>query len=559
MPDGLTHLFNTIRYLRSEQVGCQIRNRVHTVLPGWLIKSAAVGPDFPGCRSTQREELLPPPAPGIQASDIERGVFRFLNTTYDIGFPPRWEVAGAPRLWLYNLHYFDWLWSLDFGAAQAVVLDWIERHENRRDRIGWESYPISVRLVNWCGFFFGRHCSQTQNDKSLSRTLWQSIYRQSNWLSSRLETHLLNNHYLENGAALAFTGSCFAGDAARRWCERGRRILAEQLGEQVLSDGMHFELSPMYHSRVLYVLSLLLETEVSALVDLVAEPVRRMARTMGKLCHPDGDIALLSDSAFGICHEPGHLQTYSQGLLRAAPSVDAAGGFALPDGGYYGWRGADGTYLIADFGKIGPNHNPGHGHADMFSFELSLKGHRVITDSGVHDYEDSDTRRYCRSTAAHNTVEIDGQDQCELWGAFRVARRGRPRDVVWRHDNDGFTLTGWHDGYKRLPGRPIHRRQMQWHSVAGLMVHDRITARRPVRCVSRLHLHPTCRIAEASPRCVKVSYPAGTFRVEATVGIEIEETPYFPRFYETKTRPCLWLVGDGSSVELKYRVRMTQS
>ena len=60
---------------------------------------------------------------------------------------------------------------------------------------------------------------------------------------SHLETHLLGNHFFENGVTLAFIGSCFAGEAAERWYKKGKSILISQLHEQILDDGMHFEIS----------------------------------------------------------------------------------------------------------------------------------------------------------------------------------------------------------------------------------------------------------------------------------------------------------------------------
>lgn len=557
MSGQLIRLFNTARHLRAQQVYCRIQQRVFTTLSP-LLWSGGGAPEFPGCRWHRGKDLLSPANVGVQASAVEQGVFRFINRTSEIGFPPRWDGIDQPKLWLYNLHYFDWLWPLDFEAARSVVLDWIARHDNGNGRPGWEPYPTSVRLVNWCGYFFGRCRDETENDRDFCVTLWRSLYDQCQWLCRRLEIHLLNNHYLENGAALAFVGSCFQGSDARRWCDRGTRILAEQISEQILPDGMHLELSPMYHCRVLYVLSLLMETEDAGVIELVAEPLGRMVQALESLCHPDGEIALFSDSARGIYHDPGRLFAYSRRHVTVPPQreEEAVGAFALPEAGYYGWRGAGGTYVIADFGKIGPDHNPGHGHADIFSFELSLNGCRAITDCGVHDYEPSATRYYSRSTAAHNTVEIDGQDQCELWGAFRVARRGYPRHVIWRHDREGFVLEGRHDGYMRLPGRPMHWRRMRWDVADGLLVRDRITARRPVRGVSRLHLHPTCRIVDAEDCLVRVSYPGGSFRVEANVPIDVEQTPYFERFYQRENRPCLCFIGQGKSIELQYRIKI---
>ena len=80
--------------------------------------------------------------------------------------------------------------------------------------------------------------------------------------------------------------------------------------------------------------------------------------------------------------------------------------------------------------------------ADFFSFELSLRGTRVVVDSGVSTYETGPMREYCRSTRAHNTVEIEGQDLVELWGAFRVGRRCRPREVEWKELEDGLSFRG---------------------------------------------------------------------------------------------------------------------
>jgi uncharacterized heparinase superfamily protein len=556
MHSQLTRLFNTARYLRLQQACGQVRRQI-TVPADRLLLRASRAPAYPGCRWSHPKDLLPPAIKGIEVDQVKQGVLRLLNATRQTGFPPRWNCDGAPRLWQYNLHYFDWLWALDFDAGRRVVQDWINEYPNGGGRAGWEPYPISLRLINWCGFFFGRFRSQTERDRPFCGTLWESLYRQGQRLSGRLETHLLGNHYLENAAAMVFLGSCFHGVIPRRWFDKGIRILTDQVAEQILPDGMHFELSPMYHCRVLYVLAMLMETEIPAVRDLVTEPVHRMAQALGRLHHPDGGIALLSDSVLDVYHEPGCLLSY---LREKWPSLaveaDDYGCFALPDAGYYGWRGSDGTYVIADAGKIGPDYIPGHGHADIFSFELSLNGRRVITDTGVHDYEFSEARRYCRSTAAHNTVQIEGQDQGELWGVFRLARRGYPGDVTWRAGDRGFTLSGWHDGYKRLPGAPVHFRQMEWDASRALIIRDRVTATRPVQCVSRLQLHPACRVTDLSGPIARIAYPGGSFQVEANCDLAVEDTPYFERFYETQTRSCLCLRGLGSHVEMQYEIRV---
>ncbi len=93
--------------------------------------------------------------------------------------------------------------------------------------------------------------------------------------------------------------------------------------------------------------------------------------------------------------------------------------------------------MVIDCGAIGPDYQPGHAHCDTLSYELAIDGRRVIVDSGVHDYEPTQHRAYARSTPAHNTVVIDGQEQSEMWGVFRVARRARPLPAYVRQETDG--------------------------------------------------------------------------------------------------------------------------
>jgi uncharacterized heparinase superfamily protein len=490
---------------------------------------------------------------------IRSGILRFLNRQELLGFPPQWDCSALPKLWQYNLHYFEWLWALEYDDARSVVLDWMEKHPPAKGAVGWEAYPTSLRLMNWCAVFWGRFREPLEGDGDFLRSLWPSVVRQAEWLARHLETHLLGNHYFENGSALAFVGSCFKGERASAWFEKGYRILVEQIPEQVLPDGMHFELSPMYQCRVIYVLAMLAASGNSQLIELVTEPLLRMGKALDCLCHPDGQIALLNDSAFGIYNAPDELRSFSDGLpgvtVHAEP--DKGGCFALSDAGYYGWRDGEGNYIVCDFGRIGPDYVPGHAHADIFSFELSLRGHRVIVDTGVYDYEASETRRYCRSTAAHNTVEVTGEDQCEMWGAFRVARRGYPHDVRWQPKESGFSLSGWHDGYRRLSGRPLHSRRIRWDAKGTLDVTDRISASRSVRAVSRLHLHPSCSVESIASRCVEVCYPGGRFAIVSDDAIEmtVEKGSYFPGFGTRQERPVIALKAAGTTFELKYHIR----
>ena len=165
---------------------------------------------------------------GITANarqSILSGSLSFLNRREMVGFPPDWKRADLPLLWLYNLHYHEFLWQLDFEQAREVVQDWVANHGPGTVQMGWEAYPTSLRLANWCMVFFGRYRAQTLRDEQFCAALWASICDQAEHLRRNLEWHLLGNHLLENAVALALVGSCFAHPVAEAWFEKGCAIL----------------------------------------------------------------------------------------------------------------------------------------------------------------------------------------------------------------------------------------------------------------------------------------------------------------------------------------------
>jgi len=247
---SISLFFPTVRHLRSKQIKARLRNRLSPLFVNTERFCLQAVPEFRGCSWSPRLGFLPPAEQNNSAPDLITGKFCFLNNKQELGWPPVWTPARLPKLWIYNLHYFDYLWFLDYVQAKSVVLDWIEKYGLRAENIGWQPYPTSCRLINFCAVFFGKYRQQTEADRAFLRKLWESIYIQAQWLSRNFEIHLLGNHLFENAAALAFAGSCFSGTAADKWFQVGTHILEKEIQEQILDDGMHFERSPMYHCRI---------------------------------------------------------------------------------------------------------------------------------------------------------------------------------------------------------------------------------------------------------------------------------------------------------------------
>lgn len=282
--------------------------------------------------------------------------------------------------------------------------------------------------------------------------MYNSIATQAAWLERRIERHLLANHLLANAKALLFAGSGLECVDAARWYSIGLHIYLEQLSKQILSDGAHVERSPMYHSIILEDLLDLCNLNRAFDRHILEFPhyASQMLSWLNQMTHPDGEISLFNDAAFGIASTFSALEAYGQ-RLGVHPTVRPLG-----ESGYMRLEN-DNVVIIFDAAPLGPDYQPGHGHADALSFELSSRGRRIFVNSGTSTYESNPVRNYERGTAAHNTVRIDGLNQSEMWAAFRVARRARPYDV--HTDNRSFVEAA-HDGYHRLRPKATHRRRI---------------------------------------------------------------------------------------------------
>ncbi|MDZ7938369.1 MAG: alginate lyase family protein [Rhodoferax sp.] len=420
--------------------------------------------------------------------------FRFLNEDNAILSAGEWNSQSLPKLWLYNLHYFDDL-NAETSAARKdchreLIARWITEN-SPGEGIGWEPYPLSLRIINWIKWALAGNV--------LSDEARQSLAVQVRFLTGRLERHLLGNHLFANAKALVFAGCFFDSEEAAGWLRLGMEILEREIPEQILADGGHFERSTMYHALAFEdMLDLANLANVYPETLTLWKPfvsswsgiVGKMGGWLRVMSHPDGEIAFFNDAAIGIAPPPISLFDYAERLGLPLANLDGEA-IQLNPSGYI--RIAIGpAVLLIDVAPVGPDYLPGHAHADTLSYELSLYGHRVVVNSGTSRYGLGQDREWERSTAAHTTLEIDGKNSSEVWAGFRVARRAYPIDVSVRHENGATIVEAAHDGYCRLPDRPVHRRCWVLRSDC-LLVSDLVDGAIN-QAVSRVYFHPALQI-----------------------------------------------------------------
>ena len=301
-----------------------------------------------------------------------------------------WNGEQKEKLWRYNQHYFDDLNSHTCELRLDWHLDLLERwvHENPpRETVGWEAYPTSLRVVNWIKWSF--------RFNKLSKLCVKSLFNPGLLLEKNIEYHILGNHFFANGKALIFLGVFFDNTIANRWIRKGMQMISEALNDQILPDGAHYELSPMYHSIILEdildlinILRLYSPGEDESLLNELENVIPEMLTWMTHMSFDDGHISSFNDSANNITSNPQDIINYAVALGFKAPKKNITNKldyYHLESSGYIVIYKND-FKMILDVAKLGPDNLLAHGHADTLTFELAKGANRIFVNSGTSCY-----------------------------------------------------------------------------------------------------------------------------------------------------------------------------
>lgn len=376
-----------------------------------------------------------------------------------------WNYKKFGKLWTYNLNYFDFLLQPELKLETGLMLikDYISKLNNKS--IGLEPYPTTLRCINWIKFISNTcHSYPHVLSNSQISEFSYSLYAQYQILLDNLEYHLLANHLLENGFSLLFGAFYFKDEKLYR---KAIAIIRSELNEQILDDGAHFELSPMYHQilldRLFDCINLVqnnqqFDDQESMLIFMI-EKAKRMLQWINYMTFSNGQIPLLNDSAAGISPSTNQLNEYAIRLaVTSDESVRAIRQHScnLNQSGYRRYNGAN-YECIVDIGFIGPSYQPGHAHADTFNFVLNVNNQSILIDPGVSTYEANQIRLEERGTASHNSVTIGKENSSKIWSSFRVAQRAEVKILEDSIDK----ITAKHNGFQNL--QTIHQRHWNFH------------------------------------------------------------------------------------------------
>lgn len=464
-------LASTVPHLKPKQIQYQL---LYRLLPAKKLLAYKQKIDLERIRFLYFNQLPP-----VYSSYIATHHFNFLNITHEFPEEIDWNIQEYGKLWNYNLQYANYLLQEEISIDDKLRLLRSLHQALETDKLALEPYPVSLRSINSIRLF--------SVEKIKERDVLENLHAELNFLSKRPEYHLLGNHLLENAFALLMGGAFFSN---QEWVQQGQKILLEELDEQILSDGAHFELSPMYHQIILFRLLELIDwyknwdaKEVEFLAFL-ENKASLMLAWLRNISFSNGDIPHFNDSAEGIAYSAQWLSSYAILLNISEVHTD------IQASGYRSFKNINYECKV-DLAQIGPSYQPGHAQADALSFILYYKEKPLFVEMGTSTYEINERRALERGTSAHNTVVVNNTDQSKVWSGFRVAQRAKTEIL---EDKISY-LVGKHDGYRNIG--VTHTRIFEFKQDS-VLIADNIKGNFETVNQFHLHLYPTIKIEEPS-------------------------------------------------------------
>lgn len=439
----------------------------------------------------------------------------------DIKMP--WELSRFSHAITLGQAYVltkDEKYSREFAAQ---VNQWIDENQPQFG-VNWNcTMDVAIRACNWIAAYSFFRESPSLDDAFLLKLL-KSLYQHGLHIMVNLEYSetLTSNHYLANIAGLVYLGVTFPEfREGAEWREFGISEMVREMEKQVYRDGCDFEASTCYHRLVLELFffpALIVvandeqftgsnHADICRRVfgDAYTDRLHKMFKAVLYLLKPNGRMPQIGDNdngrlhvfanrdildmrylltlgavffnepafkvrEFGFCEEAfwvfgndGH-DIWNRLPERTLADI---GSVAFQDAGWYIMRNNK-DYMMISCGPNGQNGVGGHAHNDKLSLELCIDGEDIIVDPGTPAYTaDPAMRNLFRSTAFHNTVMINGEEQNRYSSSplllFTMPEEDRrPFLTEWRTGDSVDIFIGGHSGYMRFPPGIIHSRQLKF-------------------------------------------------------------------------------------------------
>jgi hypothetical protein len=143
-----------------------------------------------------------------------------------------------------------------------------------------------------------------------------------------------------------------------------------------------------------------------------------------------------------------------------------------------------------------------------------------------------------------------------------VARRAQPLSpTIGQWQQDGLEFRGAHDGYRRLPDRPVHTRRVRMQAGGPWEVFDLIAGVGDGlhRVLNRIHIDSDLDVQQESATTFTLKNPQSGLQLRLSVTcdgpVRLQSGYYFPEFGLCRDNKIIVIEGQGQlPFEMHYRI-----
>jgi hypothetical protein len=458
-------------------------------------------------------------------------------------------------------------------TGKALLLDWIKKNPAGIG-VNWAiAMEAALRAISVC-LFVELISPLSEAERSFAQMVNRSLWQHMLFIEAHNEfSHFVrSNHYLSNIVGLFCLSTHLEGPGMRLRRKHYKRLIEREAQRQVYEDGGQYEASAGYHVLCLEMFThayLLMRAQGIESSPSFDHRLREMYRFLAALTDARGHLPQLGDC------DDGRVELFADDLeqMLDAPldlrhSLVANGllgiGECLFREGYAGRQSETPWYkatvpsrqqqaptrphsvlfvnsglAVARKGNFEvvfaamPNGIGGkgsHTHNDKLSAIVRIDGEELFSDSGTGCYtRDSQVRNQLRSTSAHNTIQIDNEEQNRFSespdGLFRLSDDAHVSPIEVKEVDGMLVLHAGHTGYCRLG--VTHRRTLKLEHQS-LTVEDCLSSwgGHDFRAFFHLTKKQPVTIAEAHGKEVlcRISLDQRSVRMSCRANIDLELT-----------------------------------
>ncbi|MCK4856676.1 MAG: alginate lyase family protein [candidate division Zixibacteria bacterium] len=410
------------------------------------------------------------------------------------------------------------------------IISWHAGNEDNEDINRTSSSETTFRVINWLLAYqvFAANWDFTDNFKT---TLVIRLYKAGKHISGNLEkiaAGFNSSHYLANLLGLLYLGELFVvTQIGKEWRRLALRELEQECSYQIDDDGVDYESSLPYHgvaTEILLFAYLLSLKTGCRLSSQLSDKLKKMMAVLRRFTLADGSILSFGDANEGrlidlfgrfpddfrdciaigerllqLKEPDGGVAVAEELVVCGTEGINTSSdqqphpksSCCLKHSGICQMRSSN---IVLDFfaNPVGTAGLGNHKHNDILSFTLQYHNRPVFIDPGTYTCTENKTwRNYFRSTARHNTVMVDGQEQNRfVTGLFFLLRNdSKPKITLWKTDSESDLVVAVTDSYTRLDDPVVHRRSLYFDkNTEVILIKDELLGREVHQLETNFHI-----------------------------------------------------------------------